>query len=189
MWNSINELLNEIIDEEYVFLRNTELIKDDFDETQDWDILCKDAEKFILKIHAKPLNELTDKNKCFNYYTMVNNKKLLIDIRVIGDGYYDELWEKQMLKERILCDNYYVLDNLNEKYSILYHSLIQKKTDENSKYKKYIIKNFGDWNVMHNITQLTDFMKKKNYCFVAPIDSWVYLNKENIILLEEKMNG
>ena len=25
MWNSINELLNEIIDEEYVFLRNTGL--------------------------------------------------------------------------------------------------------------------------------------------------------------------
>lgn len=189
MWNSISDLLDEIKDEEYVFLRNTQLINEEFDETEDWDILCRDAGKFISKIHAKPLNEIENGNKYFNYYTIINDKKLLIDIRQIGDGYYDELWESHMLIDRLLHMNYYVLDKTNEKYSLLYHYLIQKKTDENSKYKTYIMKNFGKWDIEYNLKQLADFMKKNNYRFVTPIDSWVYLNKKNIKLLEEKMNG
>lgn len=189
MWNSISDLLEKIKDEEYVFLRNTQLINEEFDETEDWDILCRDAGKFISKIHATPLNELQNNNKCFNYYTIVNNKKLLIDIRWVGDGYYDKRWESHMLKDRLLHRNYYILDKINEKYSLLYHYLIQKKTDENSKYKGYIIQNFGEWHIEHNIQQLIDFMKKNNYRFTKPIDSWVYLNKKNIKLLEEKMNG
>jgi hypothetical protein len=189
MWSSINDLLDGIKGEEYVFLRNAQSINEEFDESEDWDILCKDAGKFISKIHAKPLNENEIENKCFNYYTIVNDKKLLIDIRQIGDGYYDELWELHMLRDRLSHMNYYVLDNVNEKYSLLYHYLIQKKTDDNSKYKSFIIQNFDEWNIEDNIKALAGFMKKNNYSFATPIDSWVYLNKKNIKLLEEKING
>ena len=69
MWSSINDLLDGIKGEEYVFLRNAQSINEEFDESEDWDILCKDAGKFISKIHAKPLNENEIENKCFNYYT------------------------------------------------------------------------------------------------------------------------
>lgn len=187
MWKSIWDIVEVIKDEKYVFLRNAENLKDDFSEKDDWDILCADLKQFINRVKAVPLNK---KERCYNYYTVVNEKKLLLDIRCVGDGYYDSKWEINMLETREEKDGYFILDNEQQKYSILYHYLLQKNTETDLKYKKYIQQNFGIFDLKKNLQQLYAYMKKNGYVYVMPLDDNVYLNTENIKLLkEDEMNG
>lgn len=189
MWNTVKELLDAIKAEEYVFLRNTNEINENFSETDDWDILCSDINAFVSKINAKSLNQKNAEEKVYNYYTTVNNKRLLIDIREIGDGYYDAAWEQDMLNRKAEYKDYYILDDENQKYSVLYHCLFQKRSDKVAKYKDYITDNFSVWDIQYNIKQLVEFMRIHQYSYVKPKDSWVYLNDENIKLLKEILNG
>ena len=35
------------------------------------------------------------------YETIINNKVVPFDVRFLGDGYYDKLWEYKMLKNKV----------------------------------------------------------------------------------------
>ncbi len=182
MWKTVEELIKCMEHEEYVFLRNADLVKNDFSESDDWDILCIDINRIIECMQAIPLN---GKNNCFNYYTLVNGKKLLLDIRCVGDGYYDKIWEEDMLNTREKRENYYVLNSENRKFSLLYHCLIQKDSKSRQKYEDDIKNDFGIFNFDDNMKKLAKYMEKKGYYYVKPLDEGVYLNYAGIRWLQE----
>lgn len=184
MWKSIQQIINSIENMNYVFLRNSEKIYDCVDGNDDWDILCDDISDLVKELRAIPLNK--DK-ECFNFYTIVNGKKLLLDIRCVGDGYFDEAWEQEMLQTRKKVDHHFVLDEDHQKFSILYHCLVQKKNNSTLKYKEYILKQFGIYELDSNLKMLSSYLEDKKYSIKMPLDKGVYINNENIKRLEALM--
>lgn len=185
MWKSVKELLLVIKKEKYVFLRNGNDISDDFSENDDWDILCENLDEFVKLCNAVPVGDSR-----YNYYTWVNNKKLFLDIRTFGDGYYDEEWERTAVEKRTLREEHYILDMENNMYCTLYHALLQKSDEGLFKYKTFIEINFDVFDRVVNINQLAMFMHENNYIYVDPDDQGVYKNISNInTLLEVLKNG
>lgn len=185
MWNSVNQIIEALNEIEYVFLRNSESIAEDFDESDDWDILCRDKKEMVNALEAVPL---VLNSNCYNYYTLVNQKKLLLDIRCVGDGYFDKNWENEMLNRR-KEKTVYVLDSENQKYSVLYHALVHKEKSEAEKYKKYILSEFSVFDDETNINQLGTFMNDHNYAITKPLDDGVYINEMNVNRIMEKLYG
>lgn len=63
-----------------------------------------------------------------------------VDIRFVGDGYYDAVWEEEMLAKRKLFNNYiYVLDPQNYFYSLIYHAILQKPIFSDEYQKKLLL--------------------------------------------------
>lgn len=182
MWKTVGQLIECMKQEKYVFLRNADKLENNFDEADDWDILCADVKRIIKCMQAIPMKK---GENCFNYYTMVNGKKLLLDIRCVGDGYFDKSWEENMLNTREKRENYYVLNSENKKFSLLYHCLIQKDSTSRLKYEVNIKNDFGIYNFDDNINQLATYMKKRGYFYEKPLDEGVYLNYKGIHLLQE----
>lgn len=176
-WSSLESVLNKINKTKYLILRNYETLTKNIDYGDDIDILCSDKEDLIRQIHAVPI---TSGDKIFNYYIMIENKKIFIDIREIGDGYYDEKWERNMLKNRVKFRNFYILDNENYKYSLLYHVIIHKYNIP-IKYSKILTEMFkteiGDDERTDIL--LCDYMHKKGYSLLRPTDKGVVFNSQN----------
>ena len=179
-WKSVEDILNSISNQKYVFLRNLQAVCNEFSEEDDWDILCDNMQSFIKEIKAKPLNSNME---CYNYY--VGEKKLYLDIRCAGDGYYDEKWERDMLDNRIFKDGMYILNNANYINSIVYHCLVHKDTIDYDKYKE-VFTNSGR-NTNEYIEKLSLFMKKNGYRALVPKDRGVSFNKENYSLIQERI--
>ena len=125
----------------------------------DIDILTDDYSKVLACI--KPYLVRID-NPYVGHIIKFNNKKIKIDVRIIGDNYYDCNWEKQMLKNKILYNNFYVLDPKNYKYSILYHCLIHKP-NISEKYHDFIKSEFKTLNKNNLCLQLEKFMSNHSY--------------------------
>lgn len=181
-WNSVNSIIENIISCNYVFLRGIESVTDDFSEGDDWDILCENKETMIKTIGAR---KLISDEPCYNYFVYVSGRKLLLDIREVGDGYYDTKWEKHMLQHKENNKGIYVLSDEDYKYSILYHCIIHKK-EIATKYSD-VVERIGD-NLNEQIERLSLFMKNNEYLIAKPKDKGVYVNLQNWTMLEE-ING
>ena len=167
--------LNENIN--YVVLRNFEYLPDNFrsEEHGDIDILTDDLEKLVLITGAK---KVFNKSFRVQYEITINNENVLFDFRYVGDQYYCLPWEKNILKTKVLYKNcFFVMDDENLKYSLLYHALVNKyKIAED--YKKKI-------NILFSYTanykkELIIFLKKNEYSFVQPKDLSVVVNEKNV---------
>ena len=55
-----------------------------------------------------------------------NYVRIKLDDRYVGDNYYDEKWQIDMLNSKVKKNFYYVLDKKNNYYSTLYHCLLHK---------------------------------------------------------------
>ncbi|MCI8323873.1 MAG: hypothetical protein HFI54_09535 [Lachnospiraceae bacterium] len=185
-WNSVDDLLKAMDSIEYVFLRNWDSIREACEEGEDWDVLCLDKEAMVNITHAIPLNQHTD---CYNFYTSVGGKKLLLDIRCVGDGYYDKPWEEVMIKNRVKTEGIYVLCKEDYNYSILYHALLQKRERDGAKYNQMLRELFDESNKEKWIGNLAQFLIKKEYQLVLPLDEGVYINRRLYNQLGEMMNG
>jgi len=173
-WPSINELLSVLNSTtEYVILRNFESIPEQFNspEHNDIDFLVSDYEEVRMILNAKPLTS--------SPYRVLNEVEINgiltpIDLRYIGDGYYDEKWESSILNSRIMDNKgFYKPNKENYFYSLLYHALIHK-TNMSKDYKSKLnllseklgINNF-------NRSTLDRFMNTNNYAYSLPIDKSV----------------
>lgn len=112
----------------YLVLRNYEGFYDSvlLDNHADIDILCdiKDKKKLIDLLVAEPR---FDKNDGIHYRFQVSSGWIPIDIRSVGDGYYDLNWEKNMLKNRELDSRgFYHMSSEDYFWSLLYHALYHK---------------------------------------------------------------
>lgn len=129
IWTTIDEIFAALNEAEcnYIVMRNFEC----FEQGQvfvnghdDIDLLCDD----IIKV-----KKILDVRHRF-HFPMVNSYCILfndlivhVDIRFIGDGYYDKKWQENMLRNKILFhDKIFVPDFESYFYSLIYHAICQK---------------------------------------------------------------
>ena len=172
-WKSLSAFFLELNKQvEYVVLRNHESFLSGklIDEHPDIDILCRDTDLFIKCAGSETRMKKGDK---IHQKTLIDGKEVSLDIRHIGDGYYDTQWEENILTKRYLINDLcYVMDSENYFYSLLYHALIQKyavSLDYATRLTQ-MGKRLGiDFAIDSNtINILQRYMKDKNYHFTYP---------------------
>lgn len=125
MFEQLADVFEAIKDEEYVILRNYE----DFDNLEflkshpDIDLLCRSRETLVDKLSLKSRRKKEDG---IHYKLSVAGVEVAVDLRCVGDGYLDARWEDTILRNRISRQDYYVMDEKNYFYSLLYHVILQK---------------------------------------------------------------
>ena len=165
-WNSILEMLSVLNEQSnYLIMRNFELFENNrlIKEHEDIDLLCDDINKTTSILHASAKN----KDDLIHYWISVCDQKISLDIRCIGDSYYDEAWEKNMLKNRRLYkESFYTMSEEDYYYSLIYHGLYHK---DNLK-QEYIERlqvlakklNFN-FQINHLSEDLKQYMQKHGY--------------------------
>lgn len=99
-WGSFSDVFNILnITTKYVVLRNFDNIEKQLEsEHPDVDLLVSDKRKAVQVLNAKPTN---NKKYRVQYEVLIDGKKINFDLREIGDGYYDEFWQNDILKNRV----------------------------------------------------------------------------------------
>lgn len=98
-WNRIEEMFEQLhkANFRYIILRNYEEIEaDNFYSSghADIDFLTSNGHQFAKTIGAYPRFAEDDG---IHYKVMIAGTEVVIDVRSVGDGYYDIHWEKEML--------------------------------------------------------------------------------------------
>lgn len=143
-WKSFDDFI-EVANKNcnWLVLRNFEYLPNNFFENdKDVDILCEDITKFvkIMKLRKRSWG-------IGSYETIIENKIVPFDVRFLGDGYYDKLWQYKMLKNKIYTtDNVPRMSDEDYFYSLIYHSKIQKL-----EVKEIYKKRFYDLSIQLNI--------------------------------------
>ena len=149
-WSSLKELFHIINNStNYVILRNFENLIDpsEIDNQKDIDILTDDFWQISYIVNKKIRNE---GELGPSSYVKINNKRIKFDFKTPGDGYYDKNWEKNILKNKVLFNNqFYIPDEKNYFFTLLYHVLIHKK-------------NISDKNFI-KLKQLSENLKINNF--------------------------
>ena len=187
-YNSIEELfyvLNNTID--YVVLRNHEVLPQAYtvEGHGDIDLLVENKNYAVYLTLAKPV--FTEPYRVY-YNIKIAGKEVPFDFRHVGDGYYDETWERNILKNRVLERQiFYVPSPIDQFYSLLYHAYVQKpfvKDDYPPKLHFYA-NNIG---LLYEKSQdgamklLDSFLSNNCYAFTRPNDLTVFINFNNLKL-------
>lgn len=184
-WSNIREAF-EILNKEcfYLVLRNFEEFFDDIliEGHNDIDVLCanrREQKKMVKILGAVPRIGI---DNGIHYKFLYMGKEVALDIRTVGDGYYDRNWQINMLKNRIYNPiGFYTMNNEDYYYSLIYHAIYQKKFLS----EEYLMRLRNMGNNTQNYTQLDfekvllEFMKRKQYYFTLTYDKYVvlYFNK------------
>lgn len=177
-WDSLEQffyVLNNTSD--YVVLRNYEYLPKKYksNEHGDIDILTTDFNNLLYIANAK---KVFRKKTRVHTVTNVKDSQVYFDFRYIGDNYYSEEWEKEILNTKVLNENNIYIPNLeNYKYSLAYHALIQKRELSNE-YNQKLIKLFGK-NVNYE-EELHQFIKMNKYDYVPCKDNTVYFKSDGL---------
>ena len=171
---------------EYVVMRNFDNYPDKvhLDEHADIDILTNNYFLFKAisggKARKGPMVEDGGYKVCNK--VRINNVEIDVDVRHMGDNYYCTEWERDILDNRVLHNGFYIMDDVNHFYSLMYHGLCQKVPGGLSDtYKKKFLEfepkmkvGINESNV-HNeeflFGILDRFMKERNYDYVRPKES------------------
>ena len=191
-WRDFKELFGAInLMCDYVILRNYEFLPNDFfGNDKDIDILTSDVETLVLALNAKKVGA---RISC--YEVIVDNRRVLLDIRYPGDNYYDQSWEIAMLKNRILKDSLlYILDDPNYFFSLFYHCKIQKKyvkpiyVDRLNSLSKKSCFGLSMKSILRDdklsVQVLDSFLKSKGYFMTIPSEK-NYIDLMNIDLYKQ----
>lgn len=135
------EQLNRTDGLEYVVLRNFENFPGQatLAEHPDIDILVNDYYLFkrvtggIGYKHKLP-NSSHSSGPAYEYggykvanKVMIGGQDLTVDVRFVGDDYYDAKWQLSILRNRVRRGCFFVPDSTNLFYSLLYHALVHKR--------------------------------------------------------------
>lgn len=171
----------------YIVLRNYEdLMADSFlGQHPDIDFLCDNRKVLVDAIDAKTKLDYDDG---IHYLVEIGGIEVSIDIREVGDGYYDKKWEQDMLQSRVLFKELcYIPNKENYYYSLLYHALIQKDkvSEDYIKIFRNIERELKIRDTFNHLDRLEAYMEMKNYQYVYPDDICVGFNieksKKNLI--------
>lgn len=186
-WDSLSGMFHSLHRNkcEYIVLRNYEELYDQnfyLSGHADIDFLVADYRSFVEIIHAIPRFEVDDK---IHYMINIAGTKVIIDVRSVGDDYYDKFWQKAMLKNRYLYDSrFYVTDEKNYYYSLAYHAILQKKALSSDYLERLnaMANHLGIPAITEeeHLMQLNRFMRANNYHYTYPLDIWVPLRITHI---------
>lgn len=127
-----------------------------------------------------------------SFFTYVNGKLLLLDLREIGDKYYDPVWCTHILERSQMNENLSVPLLEDQFYLLLYHSLLQKPF-LSAKYKErliylsntlgldYVSENLRQESVDNLLLHLDEFLYANQYTYTYTTDC--YVNKKNLAKL------
>lgn len=185
-WSNLEEafsLLNKKC--RYLVLRNFENFFDDIlvEGHNDIDVLCgsiRDRKKMIQILQATPRIGV---DNGIHYKFLYKGKEIALDIRTVGDGYYDKKWQKNMIASRIFNKKgFYTMDDENYFYSLIYHAIYQKPTLSKDYYMRLNAMKLEkkEYSQIQFEESLYDFMKKKKYFYTKTYDFYVitYFNKD-----------
>lgn len=170
---------------EYVVLRNYENLAECeaflLEGHPDIDILCRDSQAIvrILDAQTRRKDEPPFKGDGTHYYVYVRGKKVCLDLRYLGDGYYCKSWEEDMLARKQPQGDYFVLCPEDYFYSLIYHAILQKR-ELSQEYNIRLTEMATKMNVLIEkadtpsfLAELQRFMKEKGYRFEYPKDKTV----------------
>lgn len=197
-WKSIAELFEAMNDSlEYCVLRNTEDVTVDFSPEihGDIDILVRDQKAAVELMRASKVHQ-----KSFRVYyeVPVAGGVVPFDIRFVGDNYYCEKWESDVLDSRVLAERggmkYYIMCPEQQYFTLLYHVYLQKQSvakDYPGKLAEYAKRAGIEYeNVVELVLhQLGDYMKTNQYMYEFPHDLEVGTNWNNLQSLSEYRGG
>jgi len=178
-------VLNSSLD--YVVLRNFEDYPENYSSREHGDI-------DLLVNNLRLIQYLSGATKVYkrkhrvHYKLKINGSDVFFDFRHIGDEYYDKNWEEAILNNRILMDkSFYIPDESNHYYSLLYHALLHKPFLSQS-YEEKLLRKSSPVNHENSNSKsggvlfqdLDKFMKEHGFRYVIPKDISVYFNKNNI---------
>ena len=185
-WRNFQEFIDQANKScNWLVLRNFEYLPNNFFENdKDVDVLCEDLSMFVETMRLV---------KCIwgsaAYETTIDNKVVSFDIRFLGDGYYDKLWQYKMLKDKIYTiEGVPRMNNVDYFYSLIYHAKVQKIAvkevyRERIQYlassinlNDYQVDDIDNNQVIANL--LSQFMESNKYYFCHPIDINVPRNKK-----------
>ncbi len=176
-WKSLEELFYVLGNmSEYVVLRNFDGLPGKYETGihSDIDILCDDRRLAADALNAKKAHKNSRRSR---YAVNVAGETVYFDLRYTGDDYYCKEWEKEILKSRKDKGAFFVPDDENFKYSLLYHALIQKKKIA-SDYRERFKRIFGTDSPEELAKLLAAFMKEKGYTYSDAYDYSVFFNKK-----------
>jgi hypothetical protein len=182
--------LNETSGLEYVILRNFEDLTDNFkNRSNDLDILVNDYFLFkrvagLISYKHKLPKEHPSAGPAYEYggykvagKASIEGREVSVDVRFIGDNYYDKQWEQDILKSRVQRKCFFIPEEIDLIFSLLYHTLVHKRqvSDDYRKTITHLAKNAA---LLNNETKplsdselwamLDAYMLKKQYKYVRP---------------------
>lgn len=176
-------VLNNTIN--YCVLRNFECLPDDYtvEGHGDIDLLVDNKQQMACMTLARQVYAETYRV----YHTIqIAGEEVPFDFRHIGDNYYDIKWQRHILANRVLAkDLFYIPNNEDLFYSLLYHAYIQKlevKDDYVPKLRDYA-ETIGlsySSGVEHSVRQLDAFMASNGYEYICPEDVTVVYNLDHL---------
>ena len=178
-WACAEEMFSELNHQfVYLVLRNYEKFYASIllDRHADIDVLCKksDKKKIVCFLEAEPR---LDKDDGIHYRILIDSEYVPLDMRCVGDGYYDKEWEVDMLAHRQLDSRgFYHMSMDDYFWSLLYHALYHKgKISE-----EYYLRLQGIKPSLFPATQgelevaLSSFMEKKGYYYIIARDRYLW---------------
>jgi hypothetical protein len=187
-WKSFDELFHILnLTLNYIVLRNFDNLEEQLTTKHpDVDILVENRNLTKDILNAV---ETTNKSYRVQHSVKINNKDINFDIRYVGDNYYDKNWEIELLKTKVKHEKgFYIPDNLNLLYSLIYHALIHKQHISEDYLKQFLALSIAldlDFKSPSLIgTSLLDmlllYMYEHNYDIVEPYDLSVFFNESLI---------
>ena len=175
---------------DYLVMRNWEGFFDDIllEGHNDIDLLCrdKDSRDIIVRfLDAKPLT-----SDGFHYRFQYRGRKVTLDMRILGDGYYDRRWQRNMLRQKRLHPlGFYVMDSEDYYYSLIYHAIYQKETGLSDEYSRRLNQmTSAEEGCSQNdfAAQLSVFMNRHRYVYTETADKSVIRNFEITPIVKKK---
>lgn len=169
-YETLSDFFECISDQEYLVLRNYEEFENDgyLEEHPDIDILCRSVEQIKEKAHLFPKGQKEDG---LHYAAYISGNRVPIDLRHVGDGYFDTAWQEDVLSRRIKPDGYYVMEPRDYFYTLLYHACIHKELIS-SDYAERFLKMAEELNIDYSAEKryniLNDYLKKNGYKYTYP---------------------
>ena len=185
-FNSVSDMfysLNNCID--YAILRNYETLPDEIyvNKHNDIDVICTSRENAAYILNAKKAQDLDYR---VQYHVDVEGKIANFDLRYVGDKYYDEDLENDLLKNRIWNEKgFYTLSAEDYFYTLLYHALIHKLHFSDD-YKEKLMKlnkqytNEISCSNEKSMKFLEKWMIENRYIIERPVDETVHFNLDNL---------
>ena len=194
--NEFFDKLNNYKKLKYLVLRDGMHVNDDLDIlTNDFYLFkrvsdCHSYKLKNLKFISNFGDPVEENGIKVSNYIMIKDKKIYLDIRYIGDNYYDINWEKKIINKRKSFLNYYIPDKENKIYSLIYH-IVYHKGYIDRKYINIIKKTFKYENDFFMIKKkINQYLTKKNYRITRPNDFTIPIPyKLNNFLIDKEIQN
>ena len=194
--NEFFDKLNSYKKLKYLVLRDGMHVNDDLDIlTNDFYLFkrvsdCHSYKLKNLKFISNFGDPVEENGIKVSNYIMIKNKKIYLDIRYIGDNYYDINWEKKIINKRKPFLNYYIPDKENKIYSLIYH-IVYHKGYIDKKYISLLKKIFkSETNFFMIKKKINQYLTKKNYRITRPNDFTIPMPyKLNNFLIDKEIQN